>query len=76
MKPEYFGSLALGLQLGSTYLLGHLSSKKSSGYPPGPTLMATMGHEQRAAPWGGGDPKHKDEDGEPKIWTRTIIWRF
>ena len=44
------------------------------GLPP--TLMATMGHEQRAVPWGGGGPKNKDEDGEPKIGKRVIIWRF
>ena len=45
------------------------------GLPPRPTLMATMGHEQRAVPWEG-DPKSKDEDGEPKIGTRILIWRL
>ena len=34
--------------------------------------MATMGHEQRAVPWGG-DPQNNNEDGEPKIGTRIIL---
>ena len=36
------------------------------GLPPGPTLMATMGHEQRAVPWGG-TPKTRMRMGSPKL---------
>ena len=45
------------------------------GPPPRPHID---GHD---GPWGasrpmGGDTKNKDEDGEPKIETRIMIWRF
>ena len=45
------------------------------GLPPRPHIDGHDGPWAASRPMGG-DPKNKDEDGEPKIWTRIIIWRF
>ena len=42
-----------------------MSSKTSSGCPPGPTLMAKMGHEPHG--------KHKYRNGEGELKTATEI---
>ena len=61
------GHLGISVTTRLSRTLSRMSSKMSSGYPPGPTLMATMRHEQRAVPWGGW-PQKQEWGWEAQNW--------